>query len=186
MWVSLRSRMTIVGDMTAGLYEVIHEDGLSMPAQRVLAEKCRISGATLSRRLQRWGWEDLVVGLVDARGRTFPAALRPTTWAEWLPGDEDELADACVWAACEQVAVGSQRVATAVAAVWGEQRRTMAQLLPQTNPDDAMVDEVADALHAIVMGLTARTLIDCDFDHDRALAVLTTVVDAVATRPRAT
>ena len=178
MAISLQSRYTTASRMAAGVYLAILEHGLAPPAQRLIAEKCRISAATLSRRLQRRSLDDLLVLLVDARDRTFPPSLDPS-WSDWLPVDEDERTDARVWHACEDLAFSSPAIASSIVEVWRRQRTELARV--SGHPDGSL--EV-DALHALVGGLSSRLLLDPALDHDAARAILLRVVGALSCKQR--
>jgi hypothetical protein len=102
--------------------------------------------------------------------RSHPPHLRPT-WDSWLPADEAERSDAQVWTACLQVALHSPSVAQAVRDVWQRQRAVLAAQLGDA-PDSGRVD----AVHALIDGLVLRMLLDEDFDHAAASAVLERVV----------
>ena len=178
MAVSVQSRMSTAGRMAVGVYLAITEHGLAPPAQRLIADKCRISAATLSRRLQRHGLEELVELLVDARSHTFPPTFQPT-WSDWLPLDEDDRTDARVWHACEDLAFSRPTIASSITEVWQWQRSELARL--SGHPDGST--EVA-ALHAAVGGLTSRLLLDPELDHAAALAALDAVVEGLSCKQR--
>lgn len=166
MSLSLHYRFTTPASLAAGIFWAVREHGLALPSQAVIAERSGISAATLSRRLRRWPLDDLMVLVADARGRTHPPHLRPT-WDIWLPMDDAERADAQVWTACLQVALHSPPVAQAVHGVWQRQRAVLAAQLGDA-PDSSRVGGV----HALIDGLVLRMLIDEDFGHAEAAAVL--------------
>lgn len=166
---SLNYRFTTAASLAAGLYWALREHGLGLPSQAVVAERCGISAATLSRRLRRWSMEELMVLVVDARGRSHPPQLIPT-WDSWLPADDGERSDAHVWTACLQVALQSPPVARAVRDIWHRQRAILATQLAEA-PDSPRVA----AIHAVIDGLVLRMLLDEDFDHAAASAALAQV-----------
>ncbi|KRE97279.1 hypothetical protein ASG76_00680 [Nocardioides sp. Soil774] len=170
MSLSLSYRFTTSASLAAGLYWAIREHGLGLPSQAVVAERCGISAATLSRRLRRWPMDELMVLVADARGRSHPPHLRPT-WDSWLAADDAERSDAQVWTACLQVALHSPSVGKAVRDVWQRQRAVLAAQLGD-GPDSGRID----AVHALIDGLVLRMLLDEDFDHAAASAVLKRVV----------
>jgi hypothetical protein len=168
--LSLNYRFTTPASLAAGLYWAIREHGLGLPHQAIIAERSGISAATLSRRLRRWSLDELMVLVADARGRTHPPHVRPT-WGVWLPMDDAERSDAQVWTACLQVALQSPPVAQAVRGVRQRQRAVVAAQLG-ASPDSWRVH----AVHALIDGLVLRTLLEEDFDHAAASAVLERMV----------
>lgn len=175
----LYSRMSVLGSLGVGLYKTLDTYGLRMPAQRLMAEECLTSAATLSRRLSEPGMLDRVIRLVvRACADGFPGVHHGDATAEdWLPLDDLELADARVWLAVQYLALGSEPVAEEVVDAWELQRERLGHAV---FGDRAASPARLEAVHALVAGLTLRLCIDRSFTHDRAVAVVAATVDAIA------
>ena len=169
----LVSRQSALGSMAVGAYWAVRLEGLRMPVRRVVAQMARISEATLSRRFAGVCAEEaLMVELVRARRQTYPRQIGPVPWSTWIADSQEEVDDVRVWAACEQLAATSPRLAEAVVEVWDEQRRRLAA----ASPCDAAT---VSALHAVISGLNARRVLDEEFSHAEAAAILCHVVQAL-------
>lgn len=183
MPLHLGSRATQLGDMAEALYWAIDELGLRTPARRDIARHSHVSEATISRRLRdsRTTEEHLTRRLVRARRDTYPSGYHSDGWARWLPGTDQDLHDVRVWLSCLALATHHPDVAAAVRDAWAaEQRQLLRHLDPAPHdeaPDALALD--AEILHALVLGLTIRRLLDPDLTHERTLVLLDRAVTAL-------
>lgn len=179
---SLYSRRSILGSLGVGLYQTLDKHGLRLPAQRLMAEECLTSAATLSRRLSDPGMMERVIQLVvRTRAQAFPA-VHPMddTLDSWLPVDEVELGDARVWLALQHLALRSPQVATFVVDAWTAQRR---RLRDHALRDRSLSPTALEAVHALIEGLVVRRCVEAGFTHQDAVAVLVAAADALASTP---
>lgn len=113
--------------------------------------------------------------LVSARERTYPPDFSHDAWHRWLPESEAELKDERVWVACLAFASQSSTVADAVRAVWQHERRSLQVRLGLELVEADEESPVIDMVHALILGLAIRRLLDQEFSHARALSLLEVV-----------
>ncbi len=186
MPLHLASRASRSGDMAEALYWAIDDSGLRLPARREIARKSLVSEATISRRLRDSSSDEqrLVTLLVSARQLTYPPGWHQRAWPHWVPESDLELRDVRAWIACLAVATSAPPVAEAVCQAWKHELEILVgqlggdetSALPEGDPE-AVVD--AEAVQALLLGLSIRRLLDAELTWDRALALLRRVVSAL-------
>ncbi len=186
MPLHLQSRYSPIAELTAALFWAIEETGPRLPPRRDIARLARMSEATVSRRFRdRRTTEDaLVARLAAARMATFPPGWVADGWDRWVPRTERDLTDARVWLTCLGFAAYSATAAESVRETWELERTRLAQeLAPATRPQGdgaqrllADLAAEADAVHALLLGLTVLRVVDPGMTQERALAALDRVV----------
>lgn len=139
----------------------------------------------MSRRVREASGDERVAGVVaSARERTYPPGWPQDGWRRWIPESEIDLQDVRVWIACLSMAAHSPAVRDAVLSAWAHEHRALLRQLTGMlhAPDVPCESEAAldaEALLALLLGLTIRRLLDPDVTADRALASLHRVLSAL-------
>lgn len=189
MPLHLSSSATRLGDLAVAVYLAIDDVGLRLPSRRDVARHSRVSEATVSRRVREVSGEasgeERVAGVIaSARERTYPPGSPYDGWRRWIPESEIDVQDVRVWLACLSMAAHSSAVGDAVLSAWEHEHRELLHQLTGTvhAPDDPCDSEGAldaEALLALLLGLTIRRLLDPEVTSDQALASLHRVLAAL-------
>lgn len=186
MPLHLASRASRIGDMAEALYWAVDELGLRLPARRDIARHAHVSEATISRRLRDSSSDEqrLVTVLVSARQRTYPPDWHRRAWRHWVPESDLELRDVRAWIACLAVATSAPPVAEAVCEAWKHELEILVGQLgddatsaPHEGDPELVAD--AEAIQALLLGLSIKRLLDAELPWDRASMLLRRVVCAL-------
>ena len=186
MPLHLSSHASRLGDLAEALYGTVDDVGLRLPSRRDLARHARVSEATVSRRLRDGAHTEERVAsvLASARERTYPPGWNEEGWSRWVPQSDVDLRDVRVWIACLALATHLPSVTAAVRSAWSHEHAAVVHQLTgevhrAENPCDSEAARDADAVQALLLGLSVRRALDPEHTGDLAVASLRRVVAAL-------